>query len=38
MAASPSVSRESSDLLRCFLGTQDSTTQCTSQVQACAAR
>lgn len=37
LAASPSVSRESSELLRCFLGAQDPLTECGPQLQACAA-
>jgi Copper type II ascorbate-dependent monooxygenase, C-terminal domain len=38
MAASPTVSRESSELLRCFMGATDPVSQCVPQMQACAAR
>jgi hypothetical protein len=38
LAASPSVSRESSDFLRCFLAAPDPPTGCGPQIQACAAR
>jgi hypothetical protein len=38
LAASPTVSRESSELLRCFMGAQDPLTQCLPQIQACAVR
>ena len=38
LAASPAVSRESSDLLRCFFSAADPLTQCVPQIQACAAR
>ncbi len=38
LAASPSVSRESSDLLRCTIGATDPLTQCAPQIQACAAK
>jgi len=36
-AAAPAVAHESSELLRCFLGAQDPTSQCSAQIQACAA-
>lgn len=36
MAASPSMSEETSELLRCFLGAEDPAGQCTAQIQACA--
>jgi len=38
LAASPAVSRESSELLRCFLGAKDPDAQCAPQILACAAR
>jgi hypothetical protein len=38
LAASPAVSRESSELLRCFLGAKDPLDQCNEQILACAAR
>jgi hypothetical protein len=38
LAASPSVSRESSDLLRCLIGAQDPEAECGPQLQACATR
>jgi hypothetical protein len=37
-AASPAVSRESSDLLRCFMGAQDPSAQCAAQIRSCSAR
>jgi Copper type II ascorbate-dependent monooxygenase, C-terminal domain len=38
LAASPAVSRESSDLLRCFMNSKNPLAECGPQVQACAAR
>jgi len=38
LAASPAVSRETSELVRCFLGAQDPMAQCAAQVQACSVR
>ncbi|HWO23767.1 MAG TPA: hypothetical protein VNO30_33730 [Kofleriaceae bacterium] len=38
LAASPAVSRETSDLLRCFANAKDPVAQCGAQIQACAAR
>jgi hypothetical protein len=38
LAASPSVSHESSELFRCFSRAQDPLVECGSQIQACAAR
>jgi hypothetical protein len=37
LAASPAVSRESSDVLRCFMGATDPASQCGAQIEACAA-
>ena len=38
LAASPSVSHASSELLRCFFGSQDPLAQCGPQIQTCAAQ
>ncbi|HWU85772.1 MAG TPA: hypothetical protein VN253_00750 [Kofleriaceae bacterium] len=38
LAASPHVSRASSDLARCFYGAQDPLAECGPQIQACAAQ
>jgi Copper type II ascorbate-dependent monooxygenase, C-terminal domain len=38
LAASPSVSRESSELFRCMVFAKDPSTECGPQIQACAAR
>jgi hypothetical protein len=38
LAASPAVSRESSELLRCFIAATDPAAQCSAQIQACAVR
>jgi hypothetical protein len=38
LAASPTVSSESSELLRCFIGAADPFADCGPQIQACAAR
>jgi len=38
LAASPAVSRESSDVMRCFLGAKDPKVQCAAQIQACSTR
>ncbi len=38
LAASPAVSRESSELLRCFFGATDPLAECGPQIQLCAAR
>lgn len=38
LAASPSVSRETSELLRCTFTATEPLTQCAPQLQACAAR
>jgi hypothetical protein len=38
LAASPTVSRESSELLRCFISSTNPLTECGPQIQTCAAR
>ncbi|HWO23766.1 MAG TPA: hypothetical protein VNO30_33725 [Kofleriaceae bacterium] len=38
LSASPTVSRETSELLRCFMGATDPVSQCVPQMQTCAAR
>jgi len=38
LAASPAVSHETSELMRCFVGAADPLRQCRAQIQACAAR